>query len=537
MKELCEDYIHEIIKLNPTMNDFIKLKKYNNLRHKMPDYYSEKFYEKEEKINKKYYDILKKKKCKTFYDKLLFDELSDYYKTNYFEDEYYPLSHLDNDFIELMVSINSDDNSYEFNDVDSYKDYMNRLKKCKSFCNEIIKSFQKGIKKKRTLPRIITQSIIQQLQEIIVENTYENKYNHPNKIPKSIEKSFLDCIEKNLIYSIKRLLNFLIDEYVDHCRTTVGLCHIPYGKKLYENIVKTYAYKDYNSEIVHKLGISEINKNIKKINNLKKKRKFKGDYSEFIFHMKNNKSSQIKNKKDIIPYIVSLNKRILTEIFSKKFDEKIEKKDYYNIELVPKERDHNTAYYQLPDINGDENGTYYLNPLNANKHELYILTLHEGIPGHHYETMKNLRSDKPLYYKLCSFTSYVEGWGLYCESLAEPKNDYELFWQIIYDLHRSIRLVIDTGIHYYGWSYEKSYQYMKKYLPFDNETIKNEIYRYISDPGQAICYKIGEQFIIDLRKKYFKKHKDDYKNFHKLFLEIGPCPLHMVEEKFNEYLF
>ena len=123
---------------------------------------------------------------------------------------------------------------------------------------------------------------------------------------------------------------------------------------------------------------------------------------------------------------------------------------------------------------------------------------------------------------------------MYCEGLLEPKNNYELFWKLIYNLHRSIRLVIDTGIHYYKWSYEKSFQYMKRYLPFSEDTIKNEIYRYICDPGQAVTYKIGELTMLDLRNKFFKKFPNNYKEFHKLILKLGPCPLNILVDEFNK---
>ena len=148
--------------------------------------------------------------------------------------------------------------------------------------------------------------------------------------------------------------------------------------------------------------------------------------------------------------------------------------------------------------------------------------------------MINSKKNTPLYYKISDYTCYSEGWGLYCEGLLETNNNYELFWKYIYNLHRSIRLIIDTGIHYYKWSFDKSFYFMKQYLPLSDEQIKNEIYRYISDPGQAITYKIGELFILDLRQKYFKKYGENYKDFHKFFLDIGPCPLNIVEEKLNE---
>jgi len=537
--ELCDRYMHEIILLNPTINDFIKMEKYNKLRGKFPSFLSKEYDKKEENINKKYLNLLKIKNHKTFYDKLLYEDLKEYFDTLYFKDEYFPLSHLDNFFIDFMTTINSKDSGYDFSDVNSYKDYITRLRMCKKLCNHMINRMKVGIDKKMTISRIIVQSVIRQLQELLVNNTYEDEFNHYRKIPPSIKDEFLDTIESYLISSIKKIIKFLIDDYIDRCRTTIGLSGLKDGKKLYRDIIKSYTYEDYTPEMIHKLGFKEIKVNMAELNKLQKDMKFKGDYGSFIIHMRDIPSSKLKDKTEVLQELESIKERLLKEVFDKYFDDTILKKDHYKIKCVPKEDKHTSAYYQLSDFNNVKKGTFYINALNpslVNKHELPVLSLHEGIPGHHYETNLHMSTDKPLFYRLSDYTCYTEGWGLYCESLLEPKNNYEYFWQIIYNLHRSIRLVIDSGIHYHGWSYEKSFQFMKQYLPYTDDQIKNEIYRYICDPGQAITYKVGELFFLRLRDDYFRKKKVDYKEFHKLILRIGPCPLKIVEEQFNEYV-
>ena len=160
-------------------------------------------------------------------------DLKEYIDTLYFKDEYFPLSHLDNDFIDIMTTINSKDSSYEFTDVKSYKDYISRLKKTKHICNQMIHNMRKGIQKKMTISKIIVQSIINQLQELIINNTYDNEFNHYRKIPPSIKKEFLDTIDSYLIGSIRKMIQFLIDEYIERCRYTIGLCGLKNGKRLY----------------------------------------------------------------------------------------------------------------------------------------------------------------------------------------------------------------------------------------------------------------------------------------------------------------
>ena len=317
----------------------------------------------------------------------------------------------------------------------------------------------------------------------------------------------------------------MIEEYIDNCRDTIGLCDLKSGKRLYENILKSYLTGDYSSERVHKIGLQEIKKNKKRLRDLQKKMKIKGDLSYFMFHMKKH-NKKMKDKKEVLDELHKIRDRLLKEVFQKYFVDKISKKDLYKIKSVPRENKHMGAYYLLPDFNNERKGTFFINTQNpgiVNKYELPVLSAHEGIPGHHYENLKH-REKYPLYIRITPYTAYSEGWGLYCEGLLKPKNNYELYWQIIYNLHRSMRLVVDTGIHYYGWSYDKCFNYMKKLLPNEGTEIKNEIYRYICDPGQALCYKIGELKLLELREKYFKSYKEDYKGFHKLIMDIGPVP-------------
>lgn len=536
--EIYDKYIHELIILNPTINDFVKNKQYDDLKGKISNYFSKEYETKEKKLNKKYLDLLNKKKDHNLYEKLMLEDLKEYFKTLYFNDNYLPLSHSDNIFIEFITTINSSENNFIFDKIQDYRYFIARLKKCKQICESMIQNMKQGLKKKITIERIIVQSCILQLQEIIINNNFENEYNHYKKIPSRIKKEFLTSIENNLIGSIKKLLNFLIDEYIDNCRCNIGLSYIKNGKRLYKDIIYSYV-KGYTPESIYKLGIVEVKKNKEKLKSLQKKMKIKGDYEFFINYMKNNSNSKMKTKKQILDEIIKIRDYQIKVLFNKYFDDTIQKKDFYKVKCVPEHDKYSTAYYQLLELNSDKNGIFFINALNPsliNKHELSVLTIHEGIPGHHYENLISKKKDRPLYYKLSDYTAFTEGWAFYCESLFKPKNNYEYFWQIMYNLHRSVRLVVDTGIHHYGWSYEKTFQYMKKNLGFDNTIIKNEIYRYICDPGQAITYKIGEIFILNLREKYFKKYGENYKEFHKLILKIGPLPLDLFEKEFNNYL-
>ena len=169
-----------------------------------------------------------------------------------------------------------------------------------------------------------------------------------------------------------------------------------------------------------------------------------------------------------------------------------------------------------------------LKPYKISHYELLVLSIHEGIPGHHYESYLFYKSDNPDYLKYKLYSGYSEGWALYCESLYEYTNWKEYYYSLQYRIERSLRLIIDTGIHYYGWSYDKCFDYMKKYLKNESDAfIEDQILRYSANPGQALTYKIGEQVILFLKKEFMKRNKD-IKAFHKIILDIGTLSIGII---------
>jgi len=223
-----------------------------------------------------------------------------------------------------------------------------------------------------------------------------------------------------------------------------------------------------------------------------------------------------------------LNKFIMKKLFKKKISHD------YLIEAVPKynEKYAPSAYYVLGDLNKKRKGKFYINLGNLKTHnKIYVesLSLHEGNPGHHYQITYVNDSNLPLFIKIGSFTAYDEGWALYCENLGEYNDILSYYGKLNMEMLRALRLVIDTGIHYYEWSESRCLSFMKRYLFDDEKNILSEIHRYMANPGQALAYKIGELSIINLKKKY----KGDIKNFHEEVLELGSIPLEILNKKLS----
>lgn len=523
--ELCDQYLHEIIEIDPTINDFFLKEEYLSKRHIQPNIYSEKYYEKINKLDHKYLKILEDKKCLNKYDKILLNDI----KFNiHMEEEYEIYYYMPIDLMgNILISYVSESNGsgrFLFKKKKDYDDFIHRLKSMKSITDEIIKKMREGIKKKITLYKKTVDKIIENINDILKEKLYLNKIKNIHQ--KRLNKEIKDKLGKNL----KRLNDFLIHEYYEHTSDKIGLESYKGGKKKYRELVKYATLNDLTPEIINKFGFEEL----KRLQNEKRKLAKKLNIKDIDKYVKENKSFYYNNKKEIINDLIKIRKKLQKEVYSENFHGDFKDKDLYDIKSVPKELKFMVAYYVSSNIFDDEMGTFYINtlkPEDINRHEMYVLSLHEGIPGHHYEILTHQRSNLPDYFKITGYSSYSEGWGLYSESLGNYKNDFDYYFKIQYDLHRTMRIIIDTGIHYYGWDYDKCYQLMRENLIFPDNYLKKELLRYINLPGQALTYKIGEKTILYLRNKSLNEGMS-VKDFHKKIMDIGPCPLDILIEQF-----
>lgn len=342
-----------------------------------------------------------------------------------------------------------------------------------NFVEDCIEYMKKGIKKKITIPKVICLKLIKQIKK--------TKYHN--------------------------LLKFLKEEYYPNCINKIGLCHLKNGKEYYKNLIKQYC----NGAYIHPIKIHNYGKKL-----VKKFKKIKKDL--------------YTSQKGFLRDIKNIYDEILTKILPKYFNY-IPDKNKCKIRPVPKslERTNNIAYFE------EDKETFYFNLSKydtINKDSLKSLILHETDPGHHYQySYLNHYKKFPLYKINCiENEAFIEGWALYSEKF-DNINSQE------YEELRIIRLVVDTGINYYGWSYEKAFNYMKKNISnISNYEIKQEIERYICVPGQALVYKIGEKFIFKLRNLFINKYKlGDIKAFHDFILEDGIVSFKYLMNKLKEY--
>jgi len=520
--ELCDQYIHELIQLVPELNDFHQLPEYKHLRHKWTNTLTKDFQKKERTLIRKYHTLVKKKKQKSFYDEVFLDDLKIMLK----ESKYIALNHVPIDALENFplshISALQGETDYEFTDKKSYDDFLHRFKGIPEMTDTIIENMKKGMRVKDTIPRMIVFDLLDQYK-----NTLDQDLNEI-EVPKSSLEDVKTHITTYVFPSITKLKTFLENEYICKCTEKIGLSNLSGGSMIYQGLLEEQTMKDYTPTQIHELGLKEVDRVMRRLHELKRKMKFKGTIHEFFKHT----TQPFTSKKEVLEYAKKSQKEIYDKIYPKYFDKELLEKDLSKIEDVADNKSRMYAFY----IGTKKKGTFYVNANiyeELNKHELLTLSLHESVPGHHLQLMTHNRAkDLPLYVKASHNTGYIEGWGLYCENFTDLHTDKEMVWKYAYELDRAVRLVVDTGIHAFNWSYEQTLDYMKKYSDKPDKLLKNELIRYICIPSQALSYKVGELTILFLRDKYLKKFPDDIKGFHKLMFEIGPCSLDLLVKEF-----
>ena len=529
INNIFNSYIKELHKINPTINDFFLKEEWNKNKGIQPNIYSDTYSKKLLSLKKKYLKKLNNTKKLSFQEKIMKNDL---HYSILFEKErlniyyYMPINTKDNILIDY-VSLSSGQDIYTFKTKEDYHFFLQRLKSLTEITDEIIKKMKMGIQKKVTLDKQTIDVMISTINDIFKNRSYQ----HKKKILIS-KKKWNDSIQKYLIKNLQKLNNFLTFDYYQYSSKLCGIHQYKGGKDLYRHAVKYNTFKELTPEKIHQLGFRELKRAINEKKLLEKKLN-KGDIDKYII---NQKQDYYKDKKDIINDIHKIKKEINDHIFPKYFHGIIQKKDDYIIKSVRLENKNHFAYYRSKNLKGSVKGTFFINtfiPQKIYKHELYVLTLHEGIPGHHYEVNLHINMDRPDYFKSMLYSSYSEGWALYCESLGKFNNIKRKYFLINYNLLRSIRLIIDTGLHYYGWSYNKCFNFMKKYINHSDGAIHSSIIRYINNPCQALTYKIGEKTILYLKDRYLR-NGGNIKDFHKIIMGIGPCPIGFLLDYFLE---
>ena len=436
------------------------------------------------------------------------------------------------------------------------KDYYDWFKRLELFVYNIdnfLAINKEGLAKGHTQPKLVTRGVIAQLDAIINSDISSNPY---LKVFKEADESIINIDDKNKLIddaillieneinpAYKRLHDFLLNDYLPNSRESIGIKDIPNGKKYYEYLAKYYTTTDLTPDEIHNIGLKEIARIRSEMEQIISDVDWDGDFLSFLNYLRTSPRFYYDNAEDLFDAYLIMSKTIdplLPKIF------KVFPRAPYGVIPIPDETAPftTTAYYNSP--SPGRPGYFYANlykPESRPKYEIPVLTVHEAVPGHHFQiSIAQELENVPKFRKYQGITAFVEGWGLYSEELGEfmgiYDDPYDKFGQLTYDMWRAIRLVVDTGMHYMDWTREDAINLFIENSAKSKLDIENEVDRYIAWPGQALAYKIGQLKILELRNKAERVLGDKYdiKDFHHEVLKRGSLPLELLEFYIDEWI-
>lgn len=439
--------------------------------------------------------------------------------------------------------------------VKDYEDLVKRLRAFPTLVDQTIVLMRKGMEAGVMPPKVILREVSQQMSLQIHEDVtrtpvYQTAF---LKMPASISGADQDrlreegkaALKDSVIPAIRKLQTFFLKEYEPKARSTVGISALPDGEAWYAVRVKTMTTTELSADQIHEIGLSEIKRIRADMEDAMRRTKFHGDLQAFFNFLRTDPRFFFKDRDMLLLTYRDIAKRIDPEL-PRLF--RTLPRMPYGVIPVPaySEKSQTTAYYQAGSIDAGRAGYFYANTYDLKsrpKWEMEALTLHEAVPGHHLQIAiaQELR-DVPNFRRFGGYTAFVEGWGLYAESLGSEiglyGDPYSKFGQLTYEMWRAIRLVVDTGMHAKGWTREQAIRLFQQNTGKTQHDIEVEVDRYIAWPGQALAYKLGELKIKELRAYATQQLGDqfDLRDFHDQVLGAGPLPLSVLDARIRQWV-
>ena len=440
-----------------------------------------------------------------------------------------------------------------FSSKQDYEDWLVRLKAYALNIDNALVNNKKGLELGYSQPKLVTRGVTAQIKAIIDADMDNHPYlkvfiNADETILTKSDKEDLISRATTLVRtkinpSYNNLYKFLVEDYLPNSRDSIGISDVPNGKEWYETLANYHTTTDLTPDEIHNIGLKEIKRIRSEMESIISDLEWDGDFASFLNYLRTSPRFYYDNPEDLFNAYLIMSKTIdplLPKIF------KVFPRAPYGVKPIPAESAPftTTAYYNSP--SKGKPGYFYANlykPQSRPKYEIPVLTVHEAVPGHHFQiSIAQELEGVPTFRKYQSFTAFVEGWGLYSEELGDfmglYDDPYDKFGQLTYDMWRAIRLVVDTGMHYKGWTRDASINLFLENTAKAQLDIENEVDRYIAWPGQALAYKIGQLKILELRTKAEKTLGDDFdiKDFHHEVLKRGSLPLNMLEDYINQWI-
>ena len=445
----------------------------------------------------------------------------------------------------------------EYTPMESERDYRNwlsRLRCLPSLLQQYIEPLEEGITADRLQSREIMERVPAQLDKVITERPQDSPFYRPfQAVPDSIpaatagelQEQANAVIANQVTPAYREFRDFLVSTYLPASREQPGVGSLSGGEEIYRFLAERYTTTDLTPEQIHETGKREVARILGEMEEVRKAVGFDGDLQAFNEFLRTDPQFYYDSPEALLEGYQAVSKRLDPELV--KLFGKLPRMPY-GVKPIPEETapDTTTAYYMGPAANGTRAGYYYVNlyrPEVRPKYEMEVLSVHEAVPGHHLQiALAQELEGLPEFRRASRVTAFVEGWGLYSERLGYQmglyQDPYSRYGQLTYDMWRAVRLVVDTGIHYFGWSRQEAIDYFKTNAGKTEADIINEIDRYIGWPGQALAYKIGQLKILELRASAEQALGEDFdiRAFHDELLGAGAIPLDALEARMNAWI-
>jgi len=444
--------------------------------------------------------------------------------------------------------------SLPFRTQADWDDWLARLEAFGTYMDQTIAVLAEGASEGRTQPRVIIERVPDQVRQQLVADPAESPFFTPfAAMPDSVpaaEQERLRLAAKAAISGVvlpayRRFEAFLVDRYLPASRDTVGINETPDGRAWYENRARHFTTTSLTPDEIHEIGLREVERIRGEMQAVIRQVGFEGSFGDFLAHLRTSPEFYFPTADELFTAYLAMSKKVdplLPQFFGTL------PRTPYGVRPIPEisAPDTTTAYYNPPSADGRRPGWFYVNlyrPEARPKYEIPVLTIHEAVPGHHLQiALAQELQGVPAFRRFGGFTAFVEGWGLYSESLGDEmglyEDPYDRFGYLTYEMWRAIRLVVDTGMHYKGWTRQQAIDFFKANAGKSELDIINEVDRYIGWPGQALAYKIGQLRIRELRHRAQARLGEsfDLRAFHDLVLEAGALPLDVLERRVDAWI-
>jgi uncharacterized protein (DUF885 family) len=440
-----------------------------------------------------------------------------------------------------------------FKTVKDYEDYISRLHKLPHVFDQLMANMRQGIADHLMPPRFLLEKIPPEVDDIANEAGESSPFAKPLKeFPatisadeqKKLTGAILSAINDEVIPSYRKFSAFVKNDYAPHGRTEPGVWSLPDGDARYQYSIRRMTTTDLTANQIHEIGLKQLHQTETEMLTLASKLGYK-DLASFNDHIKNDRKLYATSGQQLLDLYAKYVREMEPEL--PKLFGHLPKSKLVAIQMEPaRAKNAVPADYTSGTADGSRPGHINVNEYDP-EHRLLLnveaIAYHEGIPGHHLQiSLAQELPGLPAFRRYAGYTAFVEGWAFYSERLAKEvgkyQDPYSEYGRLENEMWRDIRLVIDTGVHSKHWSRDQMVEYFHKYTAMDEPNVQSEVDRYISWPGQALAYKIGQLEFLKLREEARQKlgNKFDIRSFHDEALDSGPLPLDVLQTRVEDWI-